>query len=233
MSLSTEQLREDFKAHLDKWEGTLQHTIDPSLKNEIQQWAEQVERYIEKKIQLLEMDFNEYPLRGEYLRSVSEGFDDLEQLMRNHKTLMDLTHHEDVEVVLKHIRHYYKQYVIPLLNIMSKLENDYIAIITSAILKSEKIIHNIDLDLSALENEKDNIQHDFFSFNRKNKFLTISKKIKLLKIKKKIARLTLHHDKLNLYYFNHNRPPELKEIKEKRDKLLEELETFKKMLIDD
>src|ERR1700722_19030995 len=94
MKLSIQQLRDEFKTHLDKWEAISHQNPDAPLRleiqKEVQKWGNHLEKFIQEKVQLLEMDFNEYSIEGEYLRSVSEGFDDLERIMRTHKTLIDI-----------------------------------------------------------------------------------------------------------------------------------------------
>lgn len=225
MSLSIAHLRDDFKVHLEQWTGDVAQKahINPTLLTEVRHWSLKIEKFIQEKIRLLEMDFNHYELKDEYLRSVSEGFADLERIMSTEKTLIDAIEHQDLEKIPEKIKHFYMHYFVPLFNILSRLENDYIAITTDAILTNSKKVSEIELQIKTLKTEKRSIKNRILSFIRINMFEEISKNISELELQRKLLRLTMQHDKLNLYYFNHERPPELKAIKEKADSLRAEL----------
>jgi hypothetical protein len=224
MRLSTTALRDDFKTRLEYWEDVIASpTENPLLLTEIQDWSVKLEAFIQQKINLLELDFKNFDLEDEYLRSVSEGFDDLERIMRTEKTLLDAMEGQDLKNILQKIKNYYTRYLVPLLNIFSKLENDYIAITTNAILQNSKKVSTLETNINALKKERDSIANRFLNFIRLTERNDIHKTIKNLELHRKILRLTMQHDRLNLYYFNHERPPELKELKEKADILRTEL----------
>ncbi len=228
-NLSAQQLRDEFKVHLDKWQNIDNNPLEQQqVLSEIQKWSANLEKFIQEKLALLETDFQEYSLQDEYLRSVSEGFDDVEQIMKTHKTLIDVAKGATISNILEKIKKHYTHYFVPLLNIIAKLENDYVSITTKTIVDKGAIVEKIEEHLKELKKEKQQIKSHFFDFNRKEKYLKLIMEIKKLELRKKIIRLTLHHHKLNLYYFNHDRPPELKEIKEKADKLRDELYTIEK-----
>jgi hypothetical protein len=227
MSLSIQYLRDEFKTHFEKWGNEAsQKKSENEILFEIQQWGENIEKIVQERIRLLETDFNDYPLKGEYLRSVKEGFDDLERLLRNQKTFLDIAKGNNLTNILEQIKHHYCQYLIPLLNIMSKLENDYISIATQAILEKNKLLAEIETEIKSLKMEKDKIRKTFFDLNKKKKFIEIVKKIQNLEMHRKIIQLSIHHIKLNIYYFNHDRPKELQELKEKADQFRAELHTI-------
>lgn len=226
MSLSTAHLRDDFKTHVEHWEGAItsqKPKINRSLLIEIQNWSTKIEKFIQEKIRLLEMDFNDYHLKGEYLHSVSEGFADLERIMRTEKTLLDTTKNHDLRKILENVKHYYTRYFVPLFNILSRLENDYIAITTNAILENTKKISALEQKIKELKTEKRRIKNRLLSFISTSMSDEISKSIEKLELQRKLVRMTMLHDRLNLYYFNHERPLELKEIKEKADRIRSEL----------
>ena len=229
MSLSTLQLKEDFRNHLSVWEKSHPNEkVDAQLILEIQNWGMQIEQFIQDKLRLLEADFDDHPLQGEYKRSVEEGFSDLERLMRNHKTLLDVVRNQESTHILNKIKNHYQQYLIPLLNIMGKLENDYISVVNQNIQKKLSEVEILEDALTNLYNEKKRLRSSFFEMSRKQKFVKVSKKIKKLEIRIKLTKLTTHHDRLNLYYFNHNRPRELTEIKNKADMLRKELQNIER-----
>src|SRR5215467_12025413 len=109
MGLSTQALRELIKTNITKLVGS----IDPL--SDIQQVASHLEKTLEKKIQQLEADFNDLILPGDYLRSVTEGFDDLDRLLRTSHTFLDIIQYKDKEKLNDEIRHYYTNTLIPLL----------------------------------------------------------------------------------------------------------------------
>lgn len=224
MSLSTQQLREDFQSTLERWEREM-YSNAPSQETlfQLQRWGEDFEKKMQDKIFILETDFSNHQLQGEYLRSVSEAFDDLDQHLRTHKTLSDIIVGVDFSNIFLHIQHHYTNTIIPLFNILSKLENDYRSITAEQILEKTVSLVKLEEALKKLKKEKTRIKFQILDFNRKKKHLAISEKINVLTLKRRIIQLTLHHDKLNLYYFNHERPVELKEFKERADKLKAEL----------
>lgn len=226
MSLSTAHLRDDFKTHLEHWEDVItsqEPKINQTMLIEIQNWSTKIEKFIQEKIRLLEIDFNDYQLKGEYLNSVSEGFADLERIMRTEKTLLDTTKNNNLKKILENVKHYYTRYFVPLFNILARLENDYIAVTTNSILENTKKISTLERQIKALKTEKRCIKNRLLSFIRTNIFDEISENIDELELQRKLLRTTMLHDRLNLYYFNHERPLELKEIKEKADRIRKEL----------
>lgn len=219
-SSSIHRLRENFKSHLHHWESILlSKESQENLLSEIQQWTKTVQEDINQQIHILTSDFNDFQLTGEYSQSVSEGFEDLNRLMKKKMDLNQLASGENIEEILQKCQIYYHERLTPLLNILSKLENEYISISTQTIAEKSKYIRKLDKLLKQLHVERENVKNRFIGFNRKHKFLQISKHIKKLELERKLVRLTLHHDRLNLYYFTHDRPPELKEIKNKTDKI--------------
>ncbi len=229
--LSAQQLRDEFKIHLDKWQ-----KMDPTqpltyILFEIQHWSTHLEKFIQKKLKLLQDDFNEYSLQKDYLHSATEAFFNIEQIMKKYKTLMDVAKGDNLTIIIPKIKEYYLDCLAPLLNIIVKLENDYISITTKMILDKGTVIEKIEEHLTELKKEKQQIENRFFEFKRKEEYAKLLIEIKRLELRRKIIRLTLHHHKLNLYYFNHDRPAELKEIKEKADKLRNELYILEKEII--
>lgn len=224
MSLSILDLREAFRTHLEKWEEAFREQPEPSLITpEIEQFAENIERSIQTKIKLLESDFNNLTLEDEYARSINEGFSNLEQMQKTNKTCMDAAKGQDIQNILSHMKQHYKNYIVPIFNVMAKLENDFQAITIKSILEKRKRLTDLDFEIKAFKDEKNRIRKRFFDLNRKKKYWVVSKKLKQLELEKTLTHLTLHHDKLNLYYINHNRPQELHDIKARADALRSEL----------
>lgn len=224
MRLSTQTLRAEFKEGLEKWNPSHLPTENKEeFLPKIKKLCEQLEKRIEEKVQLLEADFQDHILAGEYLRSVTEGFDDLERLMRNRKTFLDIAEGDTIEEVLDNIKKQYKDYLNPLLNIMSKLENDYMAVANQTIVRKQDEFNQIQVTLHKLKLEQKRTRYSFWSFSKNKKLEENDRQIKMLDLKRKIIQLTLHHDRLNLYYFNHDHPIELREIKKKTDSLKLEL----------
>ncbi len=224
MSRATQQLRVEFKIHLEDWEKkTDLHGQNETILAEIKKWSLYIEKFIENKIKILSSDFSQHPLKGEYLRSVTEGFEDLERIMRTTQTLADLTHERDQNQILLKIKTHYTQYLVPLLNILAKLENDYVAVVTQAILDKGKLIETLEKSIDVLTAEQKQNKNSLFALRSEEKFLEMTKNIQKLELQKKITRLTLLHDRLNLYYFNHDRPKELSHLKDNADKLRAEL----------
>ncbi len=231
MSLSTQHLRDDIKTNIDKLvDSTLQEkTVLEELWPEIQHAAQRLEKNIQEKICLLESDFNDLTLTGDYLRTVREGFDDIERLMRHSQTFIDVVKCKDKITLIEHIQHHYRNILIPLLNIMSKLENDYISATHQAISKKQALLNELQTTLKKLKSEEKSYQNSYLIYNKKQKIGELQKKIKYLDLKRKVLQLTLHHDRLNLYYFNHDHPKEMREIKQKADSLRFELNQYKEV----
>ena len=214
MSQSIQHLRHEFKSHLEKWTKAYQQTGFPDeTLSEIKKWGVFLERYIEEKISLLETDFSDHILNGEYRRSVREGFDGLERMMRSHQTFPDIVSGMDGKIMLEKMKEYYSSYLAPILNIMAKLENDFIAVTTNAILEKGRLLEKLEDDIEDLKIEKKTMKNN----------ADLLLKIENLELKKEFTRLTLHHDRLNLYYFNHGRPKELSGFKKKADLLREKI----------
>lgn len=217
---SIHRLRENFKSHLNHWESTLlSNESQDNMLTEIQQWTKTVQEDINQQIHIITCDFNDFQLTGEYSQSVSEGFENLNRLMKKKMDLTQLATGDNIEEILQKCQIYYHERLTPLLNILSKLENEYISIATQMITEKGKHIRKLDKLIKQLYLERESVKNQFIRFNRKHKFLQISKHIKKLELERKLVRLTLHHDRLNLYYFTHDRPPELKEIKNKTDQM--------------
>jgi len=215
MSKSTQYLRHEFKAYLEKWAAAFnENNFSDETLAEINKWGLYLEHYLDEKINLLKADFRDHLLTGEYFRSVREGFENLERMMQAHQSLSHLIKETPKTTLVAQIKEYYSSYLMPILNIMAKLENDFIAVTTNAILEKGRLIEK-------LEDEIENIKKQKKSEN--NKITT--KKIENLELKKELARLTLQHDRLNLYYFNHGRPKELTEFKKKADLIREKIRT--------
>lgn len=243
MRLSSKQLRDDYQTALEKWRYRLidqtpqpansqRQNRDEHIALEIQQWGEHFEKAIQEKVRLLIFDFTEYPLKGEYLRSVTESFADLERLFRSQKTIMDIVQNadkqkNDLSTVLHQLRNHYSNYLVPVLNILSKLENDYRSMAIQAIAKQNKALIEIDKQVKSFTIEKNKIRMRFMDFNKKKNFTETIKKIKVLAFRKKNITLALQHIKLNLYYFNHDRPELMKAFKEKTDFYRKELQKNK------
>lgn len=221
MSLSTQRLKDEFKSSVKKWDSTLQRRTvpDAAIVAEIRLWGEFIEQSIQGKVQRLENDFKEFVLKGEYLRTVNEGFDDLNRLFRTQKTFLDIAESNELTHVLYQIKRHYTHYIVPLLNIISKLENDYVSIITQLMTEKKEQLSKIDEKIKTLKQEKQKLKHNLFSFNKKKKFINILHTIHHEETNKKIIQLFLHHIKLNLYYFNQDRPSALQAVKENADSL--------------
>src|ERR1700737_1507378 len=93
ISLSSQHLRECFKHQLDDLVHLLQQADNlDDVYLEMHKISEQLEKTIQHKAKLLETDFHNQELMGDYLRSVTESFDDLERLLRSSKTFIDVMH---------------------------------------------------------------------------------------------------------------------------------------------
>ncbi len=230
MALSSQTLRKVFKNNIDSLinKATIERRPE-TLVSEIQRISEDLEKLIYEKIQLLEIDFHDHQLSGDYLRTVSEGFDDLERLLRSNKTFADKAQVKTTSVddLLHHIKTHYNDTLVPLLNIMAKLENDYISIATNCIQKKQECLNQIQSNLQKLKVEEGNTKRSILILNKKNRLDEINQSMKILNLKRKVVQLSLHHDRLNLYYFNHDHPIELREIKQKVDILRIELRKLK------
>lgn len=227
--LSTQHLRQDIKSNIDRLlDSTLQEKMTlEDLLPEIQNAARHLEKNIQEKIQLLEFDFNDLHLSGDYLRTVREGFDDIEQLMRNSQTFIDIITCQNKETLIEHIQQHHRSMLVPLLNIMSKLENDYISLATQTITRKQDLLNQLEIELKKLKQEVDAIKKSFVIYNKNQKMEILREKIHHIYLKRKLLQLTLHHDKLNLYYFNNDHPEELTALKQKADSLRSEFNKFK------
>lgn len=159
MVLSTQQLRTELKNDIDFMidkTALLKEDDIGSLFTEIQGTSEHLENLIHEKIQLLVEDFQDFPLIGDYLHTVTESFADLDRLMRTSNTFMDSVFATPKELlsreeILHHIREHYSKTLVPLLNIMAKLENDYISIATLTILREREALIQIQVILQKLK----------------------------------------------------------------------------------
>ena len=136
MSFSIQKLREDFKKHLKEWSKLDDSHVSHELLKEIHKWGRFTEGCIQDKIKLLERDFSDYSLKGKYFRSVTESFDDLQRMMRTHKTLDGITGITDarqIDHTISRVGIYYTNCLIPLLNILSKFESDYVKVIRNCL----------------------------------------------------------------------------------------------------
>lgn len=220
MTLSTQHLRGVFKEKMDYLIAAANQAMPlEEVYSEIQTISVQWEQLIDEKTRLLQKDFNDHTLTGEYLNSVTETFDDLDQLLRVSKTFTDAVSGKTHEELIENIKKHHIQTLVPLLNILSKLENDYISLANQAIHRKEENLIQIQHKLEKLKREEIYTKNSILSFNKKKKLAEIFKKIKFLDLKRQILKLTIHHDKLNLYYFNNDHPIELKEIKQRADSL--------------
>ncbi len=219
MAVSLLQLRAEFKAQINQWNKNLQaKNLTHQTKQEMEGWIAKIELFIQKKVQLLTKDFSEYVLEGEYLRSVTEGFSDLEHIMKSKTTFIDLSNNDNFPVCFSKANDYYSQYLIPISNILAKLDNDYIGISAKRMIDKSSEIAQLNALLTCLNAEKNSIRKNIFSDNRDRNLADILHYIHDVEHQKKILRLSLHHDQLNLFYFMHDRPPELESLKTSTDK---------------
>lgn len=230
MSLSTQHLREQFKNKIDSLVFML-HQENPkeNITLEIQKVSEHLEKTILEKTKLLEGDFHGHVLTGDYFRSVTESFDDLDRLLRSSKTFIDAMQGKTNGELLNDIKRHHTQTLIPLLNILSKLENDYISITTQSIAKKQELLHKLEIDLKSLRKEEKYLRNSFLVFNKKQKLDELINRIRFMDLKRQILKLNIQHNKLNLYYFNNDHPKELTEMKQKADQLRLELSKFKEV----
>lgn len=132
-------IREDFKTHFEAWsedaskipalaEFEHQKKLEQAIVKDIQEWSESIEKEIQMKISFLEKNIQKYHLKDDYLRTTTESLIDLDTLRRNKKTFFDIAHGENIQSVLHQINHHYFNYLVPLLNILSRLEHDYLSI---------------------------------------------------------------------------------------------------------
>lgn len=230
MSLSTQHLRQVFKEKIDFLIDLLNRENQlEGVYLEIQRVSEDLEKIIHQKTKLLETDFHDHTLAGDYLRSVTEGFDDLDRLMRSSKTFTDAVQGKTKEELLEDIRLHHNQTWVPLLNILGKLENDYISLAQQDIAKKQESLKKLQAMIDKLRLEERYIKNSILMFNKKKKITELAHKRKLIDLKRQMLKLMIHHDKLNLYYFNHDHPIELQEIKKKADILHHELIKFKEI----
>lgn len=228
--LATQHLRYDIKTDIDKLVGSTLHeeTAFQELLPEIQHAARRLEKNIQEKIQLLESDFKDLKLSGDYLFSVRESFTDIEQLMRHSQTFIDVVRHNKITLI-EHIQHHYRSMLIPLLNMMSKLENDYISIANLTITKKQILLNELKITLKKLKLQVSALKKSLVIYNKEQKMNGLKEEIQVLDLKRKMLQLSLDHDRINLYYFNHDHPEELYELKQKADDLRLELGNFKEM----
>lgn len=228
MSLSTQHLRDVFKEKVDALVEILNKEDRLEIIYfEIQKISEQLEKTVQEKTKLLEADFNDHTLMGDYLRSVTEGFDDLDRLLRSSKTFVDAIKGQTKEELLEGIRKHHNQTWVPLLNILGKLENDYISVAQQNIIRKQEALKKLQATLDRLKLEEQYIKNSILMMNKKKKASELSNKRKFVDLQRQILKLMLQHDKLNLYYFNHDHPVELQEIKKKADDLRLELIQYK------
>lgn len=225
--LATQTLRKEFKENIDLLiERALQPGDIEALIPEIQRISEHLEKVIREKVLLLEKDFHDHPLSGDYLRTVTEGFDDLDRLLRSSKTFADTVRGKSQEEILVHIKAHYAHNLIPLLNIMAKLENDYVSIATQTISRKQESLSTILRGLHKLKIEEQNTKHSVLVLNKKRRLTQLETSVKRLDLLRKMTQMSLLHDRLNLYYFNNDHPVELREIKQRVDLLRNELKKF-------
>lgn len=277
MPLATQKLRILFKMHieplLDK------ENVDNKMMNidnqkplqnpaerlqDFRQLSIYLEKVIQEHIQQLENDFRDLPLIGDYLRTVTEGFTDLDRLLCSSKTLLDSLDKSSEQILLQtvipeqiipdrtanqsnanaatsananaatsptiqtilteHIKKHYTKTLVPLLNIMAKLENDYISFATQIISKKQDMLNQLQILTQKLIMDERLTQNNLLIYNKDRRLQIISEKLKLFELKRKILQLGLQHDQLNLYYFSHDHPNELREVKQKADSLSQVLQ---------
>jgi hypothetical protein len=174
MSKSTQYLRHEFKAYLEKWAKAIdENNFSDETLTEITKWGLYLEHYLDEKINLLRADFSDHLLTGEYLRSVREGFENLEQMMQTHQTLDHLIKETPNSALITQIKEYYNSYLVPILNIIAKLENDFIAVTTNAILEKGRLIEKLEDEIETVKNQKKSENNE-----------VITKKIEDLELKK-------------------------------------------------
>jgi len=230
MSLSTEKLRGEFKTRLH----ALKDVTEKAAKIEVveplfEETSHYLEKAIAKKLETLAKDMEDFILRGEYLRSMTESLDDLDRFRETSKNLNDYVEKQDKEALLKHVSQYYSNTLVPLLNLISKLENDYLSLAKQTIAKKEELIGKIEYKLTLLKSEKRRMKLSLWTFNSK-KIELISRQIEMLEFRQSILSLTLEHDKLNLAYFNQDHPEAMSEIKSKADAIRFNIRTFEDLI---
>lgn len=123
---STHELHEDFNKALSALiEKIKHHENNATLISYIQTVSTQFEKLIQEKIQQLMNEFQQVPIEGDYLNTVTEGFTDLDRFLRKSFTLIDYIQIETSEDFGSSIKKYQLHTLIPLFNILAKLENDY------------------------------------------------------------------------------------------------------------
>lgn len=230
MSLSTHHLRAFFKGKMDDLvELFNQASSQNNIIFEIQKISEHLENTIQEKIRLLTSDFRDHVLVGDYSRSVTESFDDLERLLSSSKTFLDILKNKTNGELLNHIRKHYTHTLIPLLNIISKLENDYISLAAHSIQKSKEDLSKIEYQLKTLKTEEKYLKTSFLVFNKKQKLDELIQKIRFLSLRRQLLKLNIQDTRLNLYYFKYDHPEELTAMKNRAKNLRLQLSQFKEM----
>lgn len=219
MSLSSHHLRNEMKTNIDQLvASTLQEKITlPELLPEIQNTALRLEQSIQEKICLLASDFHALNLSGDYLRSVRESFADIEYLMRHTQTFIDLVKCKDKNILSKHIKYYHRNTLVPLLNMMAKLENDYISITHQTISHEKASLNQLEILINQFKAEENFLKPSVFVYHKKRKLTILQEKINYLELQRKILQLILRHDQLNLYYLTQDHPKDMQELKQKAD----------------
>lgn len=231
---STKHLRDTFKNKMDDLTSLLNQVervedAYAEIQSEIQKVSEHIEKVIQTKTKQLETDFHNQILGAEYLKTVTESFDDLERLLRSSQTFADAIQGQTKDALLQDIQRHNNHTLVPLLNILSKLENDFFSVTTQTINKKEESLNKTMFSINHLMKEEKILKNSILIFNRKKKLSDVITNIRFLNLKRQLLKLSIHHDKLNLYYFNHDHPKELKEIKQKADELRFELAKYKEI----
>lgn len=230
MSHSTENLRRIFKDRLNQLKSATENADEIDLlKPIIEETSRFLEAAITQKLDSLAKDIEDFILKGEYLRTMTESLDDLGRFRETSKNLNTDVGHGDKALILKQVAHYYTHTLIPFFNLISKLEYDYVSLAKQTIAKKEELIERLEYKLSLLRTEKRRIKMSLWTFNNKRIEL-LSKKIDMLEFKQALLSLTLEHDKLNLSFYDQDHPDTLRDVKAKADAIRHDIRPYEEIL---
>lgn len=218
VSASAQQLQVDFKENIDKLihSATASNSLEEILPY-LYKLSHTIENTLKSKLKLLESDYHDQVLSDEYYHSVVKSFQSMSVLLKSRPLSLDNQNFNDVPSMVTHLQDHYTQTLVPILSIISDLENVFIAISKESIREEQEALQRYDRRIIQLKAEEEKLKKKILVLGRNKKLEKIGKKIKIAELNKRLTQATLHHARLNLYYFNHYEPPELHDVKHKAE----------------
>jgi hypothetical protein len=197
----------------------------PELLNQIKSITDPFEQIIQERINTIGSEFNAQNFDNPTLTQFKTRLKDIQKIPKAEKLPMD------IQALITQVKQYEDGYLSPLLTLLSEIEQHYIDIAAHALHEEEQALNFVELNLQTLYAEKEQIENARMIFNRRKKIMALDKEIHIFKSNKKIINLSLRHARLNLYYFNHYQPEELRPYKKKADQSQQEVQFINEVIL--